>query len=93
MRIELANQYAAFQIPAETKSRLKGNGLSLNAAKMALFSDKVGLNNDDIDNFMSLKPARMEDESFEDYKNRRKFQKDLVKRRTLIYDYSVYETN
>jgi hypothetical protein len=93
MRIELANQYAAFQIPAEAKTKLKENKLSLSAAKMVFFSDEVGLSNDDIDNFMSLKPARMEDESFEDYKNRRKFQKDLVKRRTLIYDYSVYETN
>ena len=30
----------------------------------------------------------MKDEDFEDYKNRRKFQKELYRRRTLVYDYS-----
>ena len=28
------------------------------------------------------------EKSFEDYKNRRKFQKELYRRRTLVYDYS-----
>jgi hypothetical protein len=58
---------------------------------MVLFSDHVQLNNDDVDYYMALKPERMEDESFVDYKNRRVFTKQLFKKRSLIYDYSVYE--
>jgi hypothetical protein len=93
MNFELANQYAVFELPVEMKKTIRANNLSLSAAKMGLFSDTVGLTNDDIDNYMALKPERMEDESFEDYKNRRVFVKHLFKRRSLIYDYSVYENN
>lgn len=93
MSFELANKYAEFQIPKETKDIIVKRGLSLSAAKIAIFADTEKITNQDIDYYMSLKPARMEDESYEDYRNRRKFQKVLVKRRTLLYDYSVYETN
>jgi hypothetical protein len=93
MNFELANQYAAFKVPLEVKNMVKKNNLSLNAAKLAIFADTVNLSNDDIDNYMALKPERMEDESFEDYKNRRVFVKELFKRRSLMYDYSVYENN
>lgn len=88
MRIELANQYVEFQLPAEVKQMVLGNNLSLSAAKMAVFADTVNLTNEDVDNFMALKPERMEDESFEDYKNRRYFSRQLYRRRTLVYDYS-----
>lgn len=93
MSFELANKYAEFQLPKETKDIIVKRGLSLSAAKIAMFTDIENVTNDDIDYYMSLKPARREDESYEDYRNRRKFQKVLVKRRTLLYDYSVYETN
>jgi hypothetical protein len=93
MKLELANQYVEFKLPEDIRKMLLKNNLSLSAARMGMFSDTVGLTNEDIDNFMSLKPERMEDESFEDYKNRRVFAKHLFKRRALIYDYSVYENN
>lgn len=93
MNFELANQYEAFKLPVEMKKTIRANNLSLSAAKMGIFADNVNLSNDDIDNYMALKPERMEDESFEDYKNRRIFVKHLFKRRSLIYDYSVYENN
>lgn len=88
MRYELANKYVEFQLPAEVKQMVFGNNLSLSAAKMAVFADTVNLTNEDVDHFMALKPERMEDESFEDYKNRRYFSKQLYRRRTLVYDYS-----
>ena len=93
MSYELANKYAEFQLPAEAKAAVKANGLSLSAAKMAIFADTVNLSNDDFDYYISLKPERSEDESFEDYKNRRNFTTQLIRRKTLVYDYSVYETN
>jgi len=93
MNFELANQYAAFELPVEMKKTIRANNLSLSAAKMGIFADNVNLSNDDIDNYMALKPERMEDESFEDYKNRRVFVKHLFKRRSLVYNYSVYENN
>lgn len=93
MSYELANKYAEFQIPPQIKQVVKSQGLSLSSTKMVLFSDETQLSNDDIDYYMALKPARMEDESFADYKNRRVFTKQLLKKRTLVFDYSVYETN
>ena len=93
MNFELANQYTEFKLPLEMKKTIRANNLSLSAAKMGLFADNVNLSNDDIDNYMALPPERIEDESFEDYKNRRVFTKHLFKRRSLIYDYSVYENN
>lgn len=93
MSFDLANKYAEFQLPAEAKRAVKANGLSLSAAKMAVFADTENLSNDDVDYYIALKPERMEHESFEDYKNRRVFTTQLIKRKTLIYDYSVYETN
>jgi hypothetical protein len=91
MSYDLANKYAEFEIPKELKQVALSKQLSLSATKMVLFSDHVQLNNDDVDYYMALKPERMEDESFVDYKNRRVFTKQLFKKRSLIYDYSVYE--
>lgn len=88
MSYELANKYAEFNLPKEIKQMVLGNNLSLSAAKMGMFADTVGLTNEDVEYYAALKPERGEDESFDDYKNRRKFQKELVRRRTLVYDYS-----
>ena len=88
MRYELANKYAELNLPEDIRRIVLGNNLSLSSAKMGIFADTEKLTNDDVDNFMALKPERMEDESFEDYKNRRYFSKQLYKRRTLVYDYS-----
>jgi hypothetical protein len=88
MSYDLANKYADFKVPAEVKQMVLGNNLSLSASKMAIFADTEKLSNEDIEYYAALKPERMKDESFEDYKNRRKFQKELYRRRTLVYDYS-----
>ena len=88
MRYELANKYVEFTLPEDIKRLVLGNNLSLSAAKMGMFADTEKLTNEDVDNFMALKPERMEDESFEDYKNRRYFSTQLLRRRTLVYDYS-----
>ena len=93
MSYDLANKYAEFKIPPDLKQVALSRQLSLSATKMVLFSDHVQLSNDDIDYYMALKPERMEDEDGEDYKNRRIFTKQLFKNRTLVFDYSVYETN
>lgn len=93
MSFDLANKYQEFQIPPQVKDLVKSKGLSLSSTKMVMFSDEVKLSNDDVDYYMALKPERMEDESFADYKNRRIFTKQLLKKRTLVFDYSVYETN
>jgi hypothetical protein len=93
MSYDLANKYQEFQIPPQVKQLARSKGLSLSSTKMVMFSDEVQLSNDDVDYYMALKPERMEDESFADYKNRRIFTKQLLKKRTLVFDYSVYETN
>jgi hypothetical protein len=89
MSYDLANKYVEFKIPKELKQVALSKQLSLSATKMVLFSDHVQLSNDDVDYYMALKPERMEDESFEDYKNRRVFTKQLFKNRTLIFDHSI----
>lgn len=90
MRYELAKQFSEFKLPDEVKvviDRMRG---SVNFAKAMVFADEVKLNNDDIDYFMSMKPQRQEDESYEDMKLRGKFSKVLLKYRPYLYDYSVY---
>jgi hypothetical protein len=94
MSYELAQKYAAFDVPAELKSAHRaGMQLvgSLAFTKMMLFANEVKLTNDDVDYYMSLRPIRQEDETTEDFKARSKFSKALLKYRAQLYDYSVYE--
>ena len=90
----LHNQYAGFELPEEIKQMYKTGYQpfgSKNMAKMMFFANEVKLNNDVINYYAGIGPSRRENESFEDYKNRQKFQKALFKYRAHIYDYSVYE--
>ena len=94
MSYELAQKYAAFDVPAELKSAHRaGMQLvgSLAFTKMMLFANEVKLTNNDVDYYMSLRPIRQEDETTEDFKARYKFSKALLKYRAQLYDYSVYE--
>lgn len=91
MRYELAKQFSEFKLPDEVKVVVDRMKSSVNFAKAMVFADEVKLNNDDIDYFMSMKPQRQEDESYEDMKLRGKFSKVLLKYRPYLYDYSVYE--
>ena len=94
MSYELAQKYAAFEIPAELKNAHRaGMQLvgSLAFTKMMLFANENQITNDDVDYYMNQKPMSQEDETQEDFKNRSKFSKALYKYRRYLYDYSVYE--
>lgn len=94
MSYELAQKYAAFEVPAELKhAHRAGIQLvgSLAFTKMMLFANENEITNADIDYYMGQKPMRNEDETQEDFKNRSKFSKALYKYRRYLYDYSVYE--
>lgn len=78
--MNLANIYAG-----HTQDR-EGNTFT-RMGKMLSFAMDNQINNQIIDEFMAIKPARQEHETREDYKNRLKFQKDLIKYRSLIYRY------
>jgi len=90
MRYELAKQFSEFKLPEEIKMAVMQVRGSFNFAKAMVFADQVKLTNDDIDYFMAMKPQRQEDESREDMKFRGKFSKILLKYRSYLYDYSVY---
>ena len=94
MSYELAQKYAAFDVPAELKSAHRaGMQLvgSLAFTKMMLFANEVKLTNNDVDYYMSLRPTRQEDETQDDFIARSKFSKALLIYRAQFYDYSVYE--
>jgi hypothetical protein len=86
---ELAQKFADFKIPSEFR---RGYG-STNLIKMMLFANDVQLTNDHIDYYMNIPPQRQEDESYEDMKQRNKLANAMLKYRSKLYDYSVYENN
>ena len=86
---ELAQKYADFEIPYEFRREFG----SKKFIKTMLFANEVQLNNDHIDYYMNCPPRRMEDESHDDMKVRRQFANVLLKYRSKLYDYSVYENN
>lgn len=85
MSYELAQKFADFKVPNEFRRS--------NFIKMMLFANEVQLNNDAIDYYMACPPHRMEDESYDDMKVRTRFANALLKYRSKLYDYSVYENN
>ena len=58
-----------------------------------MFASSVELTNDHIDYYMNMPPRRQEDESYEDMRMRGRLSKALLKYRSKLYDYSVYENN
>ena len=90
----LHNKYAGFEIPDEIKQMEKIAKTpvigSKGMTKMVLFADQEKIDNSIIDHYMKIPPQRQEGETQEEYKNRTRFQKALVKYRSYIYDYSVY---
>jgi hypothetical protein len=84
---ELAQKFEDFKIPSEFK---RGYG-ALNFIKMMMFASSVELTNDHIDYYMNMPPRRQEDESYEDMRMRGRLSKALLKYRSKLYDYSVYE--
>jgi hypothetical protein len=91
---ELAQKYVDFQIPSDVKQAYKAGvrmAGSLNFIKIMMFANEVQLTNDNIDYYMGLPPQRLEDETYEEMRNRGKLAKALLKYRAQLYDYSVYE--
>ena len=86
MSYELAQKFADYQLP--TDYRVRNNFI-----KMMVFAHENQINNDAIDYYMNCPPRRMEDESYEDMKARTRFANKLLKYRSYLYDYSVYENN
>jgi hypothetical protein len=85
----LASEYAQFSLSDELKRIYKNTlGMPLNFAKMMVFANEAKFNNDIIDYWMNFGPARYEDEQFDNYKNRMKFQNALLKYRKYLYDYN-----
>lgn len=94
MSYELAQKFAEYELPAEMKSAYKaGMQLfgSLAFTRMMMFANEVKLTNDDIDYYMAQRPMRSEDETPEQFKQRSKLAKALLKYRSYLYDYSVFE--
>jgi hypothetical protein len=90
----LAQKYAAFDLPADVKSAYRAGVQlvgSLSFTKMMMFANENKITNLDIDYHMSLRPMRSEDETPEEFRQRSKFSNALYKFRRYLYDYSVYE--
>jgi hypothetical protein len=94
MRYELAEQFTNYKLKDEIMSAYRA-GIqlvgSLKFTKIMMFANEVKLTNDDIDYFMSFRVTRIEDETPEQFRQRSKFAKALLKYRPHLYDYSVYE--
>jgi hypothetical protein len=93
MRYELAEQFADYKLKDEIMAAYRAGVQlvgSLKFTKMMMFANEVKLTNDDIDYFMSFRSTRTEDETPEQFRQRSKFAKALVKYRPHLYDYSVY---
>ena len=84
MSYELAEKFAEFKAP-------EVNGMSKGFVKAMTFAQTVKLTNNDIDYYMAMRPARQEDETPEQFKQRSKLAKALYKYRAQLYEYSVYE--
>ena len=84
---ELAQKFADFKIPSEFK---RGYGAT-NFIKIMMFASSVELTNDHIDYYMNVPPRRQEDESYDDMKQRNKLANAMLKYRSHLYDYSIYE--
>ena len=85
---DLANSYAEFKLTDELKDLyLNKLRMPLRFAKTMLFANEAKITNDIIDYWVFFSSERQEDELFDDYKNRRKFQNALSKYRKYLYNY------
>lgn len=90
--MNLHKEYSDFKIPEEINkiNIFTGRPLfgSKGLTKIILFAQEKNINNDVIDYYMSIPPARQEGENDNDeYKSRTRFQKVLLKYRPYIYDF------
>jgi hypothetical protein len=89
MSYNLPQKFNEYKLPDEIKVAIQSKSLLLteNKAKMLLFAES-NISNEDIDYWMAIKPKRDQDESFDDYKTRQKFQRNLIKYRPYIYQFN-----
>jgi len=92
MSYELLEKFDQFKIPEEVATQVKMGLITMpkNMLKVMLFAGENNLTNTNIDYWMSIKSERQSDESFAEYKLRKKFQSALVKYRPYLYDYSEH---
>jgi hypothetical protein len=87
---DLVELFAEFELPKSIKEMIKAgvNPIgSLSLTKLFYFAAKVGLENNDYNKIMAIKPLRQEDETYEYYKKRQKLQKYLGKFKPYFYNY------
>ena len=93
MQLEgMHNIIAVYDVPEEIKIAHRQGFRpfgSLNKVKVALFIKDQNFN-EIYDYYLQFKPQRQQEEGYEDYKNRMKFQKTLHKYKSDFFDYSVY---
>lgn len=86
------NRFAGFNIPKEIieLEMIMGKPVygSRGFTKMMLFAKEENINNDVIDHYMHIKPERQNEENNDEYKNRTRFQKALLKYRPYIYQFT-----
>lgn len=89
-QFNLHEAYDGFKLPDALLGLIKQTGKTMfgskNFTKMVLFANQFSLNNDDIDYWMGLKPERSQEENYDGYKMRQRFQKALLKYRAYLYD-------
>lgn len=91
---QLANGFAEFKLPENIQDAYNV-GIAykmfgpINKFKLFLFVQEQNINNDDIDYYMAIPPKRQEDELYDDYKNRMRFSKFLLKYRANIYNHDA----
>ena len=92
MSYDLLNKFNEIKISEDISQKMSRGVITMsrNRVKMMLFAQETSLTNDNIDYWMSIKSERQSDETFTDYKSRKKFQLALLKYRPYLYDYSPY---
>lgn len=85
--MNLANIYAGYKLPSTVEELVKNRLISFRKAMMLSFVEEFKVDNSHIDEYMHQKPKRNENESYEDYKNRMRFSKQLFKFRPYIYKF------
>lgn len=81
---ELASEFINTKVSREEK---KTSSLPTNTLKFFTFARNNVITNEVLDFFAGIPPQRTDDENYEEYRERRIFQKALYKFRPLFYIY------
>lgn len=88
--LSLEALYAAYK---PMKNPFTGGGIygSMKRSKMIEFCEKTKVTNEIIDGYMRIPQRRLEHETKEEFKLRSVFQKDLLRFRENIYNYTIID--